>query len=60
MVVVFATEPNESVFQLSLSFNLWVWTTSTGFEVDLAAFGIHLVATTPGADVNHILSLIHI
>ena len=54
MVVVLDTEPNRSVFQLSLSSNLSVWTTSTGFEVDLAAIGIHLVATTPWPDVNHI------
>ena len=54
MVVVFATEPNLSVFQLSLSSNLSVWTTSAGLEVDLAAIGIHLVATTPWTDVNYI------
>ena len=54
MVVVLDTKTNRSVFQLSLSSNLSVWATSTGFEVDLAAIGIHLVATTPWPDVNHI------
>ena len=54
MVVVFATEPNGSVFQLSLSFNLWVWMTSAGLEVNLATIGIKFVATPPWPDVNHI------
>ena len=54
VVVVFATKLDLSVFQLSLLSNLWVWTTSAGLEVDLATFGVNFVATTSGADVNHI------
>ena len=54
VVVVFATEPNGSVFQLSLSSNLWSWTTSAGLEVNLATIGINFVATPPWPDVNHI------
>ena len=54
MVVVFATEPNGSVFQLSLWSNLRNWTTSAGLEVNLATIGINFVATPPWPDVNHI------
>ena len=53
MVVVFATEPNGSVFQPSLNESLGL-DASAGLEVDLATFAINFVATTPGADVNHI------
>ena len=54
MVVLFDTKPNRSVFQLILSCHFVGLNASAGLEVDLATFGVDFVATTPGADMNHI------
>ena len=54
MVVLFDTKPNRSVFQLILSCHFVGLNASAGLEVNLATFGVDCVATTPGADMNHI------
>ena len=54
MVVWLDTKPNSSVFQLILSCHFVGLNASAGLEVNLATFGVDFVATTPGADMNHI------